>query len=108
MNDGGCAPGVEKRHIGSAARRSGWLLRGAWAGPKWPRPPSVTASSPRRAPCTTSSSTASEHLHAVADGVALYCSQVGALAAIGGPVVVLDHVSQVDASALLHGPLVQG
>ncbi len=38
----------------------------------------------------------------------LYCSQVGALAAIGGRFVVLDHVSDVEAWTALHGPLVQG
>jgi hypothetical protein len=36
------------------------------------------------------------------------CSQVGMLAAIGSRFVVLDHVSDVEAFATLHGPLVQG
>ena len=34
--------------------------------------------------------------------------QTGALAAIGGRICVLDHVSRPDAFATLHGPLVQG
>ena len=38
----------------------------------------------------------------------MHCSQVGMLAAIGGRFVVLDHVSEVEAFAALHGPLVQG
>ena len=47
-------------------------------------------------------------LDAAAGAVDLYCSQVGALAAIGGRFVVLDHVSDVEAWTALHGPLVQG
>jgi hypothetical protein len=38
----------------------------------------------------------------------MHSSQVGMLAAIGGRFVVLDHVSEVEAFATLHGPLVQG
>jgi hypothetical protein len=38
----------------------------------------------------------------------MHCSQVGMLAAIAGRFVVLDHVSEVEAFAALHGPLVQG
>lgn len=34
--------------------------------------------------------------------------QTGALVAIGGRIVVLDHVSRSDVSATLHGPLVRG
>jgi hypothetical protein len=49
-----------------------------------------------------------DHLDAVASAVQMHCSQVGMLAAIGGQFVVLDHVSQVEAWAALHGPLVQG
>src|SRR5580704_846361 len=45
---------------------------------------------------------------AVAGAVEMHCSQVGMLAAIGGRFVVLDHVSEVEAFAALHGPLVQG
>ena len=48
------------------------------------------------------------HLDAVARAVEPRCSQVGALAAIGGRFVVLDYVSDVDAWSALHGPLVQG
>ena len=47
-------------------------------------------------------------LDAVAAQVTMHCSQVGMLAAIGGRFVVLDHVSDVEAFASLHGPLVQG
>ena len=47
-------------------------------------------------------------LDAVAQQVTMCCSQVGMLAAIGGRFVVLDHVSDVEAFASLHGPLVQG
>jgi len=49
-----------------------------------------------------------EQLDAVANHVQMCCSQVGMLAAIGGRFVVLDHVSEVEAFAALHGPLVQG
>jgi hypothetical protein len=49
-----------------------------------------------------------EQLDAVANQVQMCCSQVGVLAAIGGRFVVLDHVSEVEAFASLHGPLVQG
>src|SRR5947209_4834323 len=49
-----------------------------------------------------------EQLDAVANQVQMCCSQVGMLAAIGGRFVVLDHVSEVEAFASLHGPLVQG
>jgi hypothetical protein len=49
-----------------------------------------------------------EQLDAVAGAVEMYCSQVGMLVAIGGRFVVLDHVSEVEAFAALHGPLVQG
>ena len=47
-------------------------------------------------------------LDAVSREVEMCCSQVGMLAAIGGRFVVLDHVSDVEAFAALHGPLVQG
>ena len=49
-----------------------------------------------------------EQLDEVARAVQMCCSQVGMLAAIGGRFVVLDHVSEVEAFAALHGPLVQG
>lgn len=49
-----------------------------------------------------------EQLDAVGRAVEVHCSQVGMLAAIGGRFVVLDHVSEVEAFAALHGPLVQG
>jgi hypothetical protein len=49
-----------------------------------------------------------DQLKAVAVAVEMRCSQVGMLAAIGGRFVVLDHVSEVEAFAALHGPLVQG
>lgn len=49
-----------------------------------------------------------EQLDRVARAVEMHCSQVGMLAAIGGRFVVLDHVSEVEAFAALHGPLVQG
>ena len=49
-----------------------------------------------------------EQLDAIARAVEMNCSQVGMLAAIGGRFVVLDHVSEVEAFAALHGPLVQG
>lgn len=49
-----------------------------------------------------------EQLDQVARAVEMHCSQVGMLAAIGGRFVVLDHVSEVEAFAALHGPLVQG
>ena len=49
-----------------------------------------------------------EQLEAVESAVEMHCSQVGMLAAIGGRFVVLDHVSEVEAFAALHGPLVQG
>jgi hypothetical protein len=49
-----------------------------------------------------------EQLDRVARAVEMHCSQVGMIAAIGGRFVVLDHVSEVEAFAALHGPLVQG
>ncbi|MGO9903508.1 MAG: ARPP-1 family domain-containing protein [Solirubrobacteraceae bacterium] len=49
-----------------------------------------------------------EQLDAVAQAVEMCCSQVGMLAAIGGRFVVLDNVSEVEAFASLHGPLIQG
>jgi hypothetical protein len=49
-----------------------------------------------------------EQLDRFARAVEMHCSQVGTLAAIGGRFVVLDHVSEVEAFAALHGPLVQG
>jgi len=49
-----------------------------------------------------------EQLDQVARTVEMHCSQVGMLAAIGGRFVVLDHVSEVEAFAALHRPLVQG
>ena len=52
---------------------------------------------PDRRACTTSSSAAATHLDAVTRAVEPRCSQVGALVAIGGRFVVLDHVSDVDA-----------
>jgi hypothetical protein len=47
-------------------------------------------------------------LDAMVRAIEMQCSQVGMLAAIGGRFVVLDHVSEVEAFAALHGPLVQG
>jgi hypothetical protein len=47
-------------------------------------------------------------LNAVTDAIELHFGQVGMLAAIGGRFVVLDHVSEPEAFAALHGPLVQG
>ena len=49
-----------------------------------------------------------DELDAVVGAIEMHCSQVGMLAAIGGRFVVLDHVSEVEAFASLHGPLVQG
>jgi hypothetical protein len=49
-----------------------------------------------------------DQLNEVVSAVTMHCSQVGMLAAIGGRFVVLDHVSEVEAFAALHGPLVQG
>src|SRR3954465_15210482 len=49
-----------------------------------------------------------EALHAFAAAVSLRDGQTGALAAIGGRLTVLDHVSRPDAFAALHRPLVQG
>ena len=49
-----------------------------------------------------------DHLESVARAVALADGQVGALAAIGGRFVVLDHISDPEAWAALHGPIVQG
>jgi hypothetical protein len=49
-----------------------------------------------------------QQLGAVARAVEMQSSQVGMLAAIGGRFVVLDHISEVEAFAALHGPLVQG
>lgn len=47
-------------------------------------------------------------LHEMTGAIEMYCSQVGTLVAIGGRFVVLDHVSDVEAFATLHGPLLQG
>lgn len=47
-------------------------------------------------------------LNAVTQAIELQPGQVGMLAAIGGRFVVLDHVSEPEAFAALHGPLVQG
>ena len=49
-----------------------------------------------------------DRLDTMVQAVEMHCSQVGMLAAIGGRFVVLDHVSEVEAFASLHGPLVQG
>jgi hypothetical protein len=49
-----------------------------------------------------------EQLESISESVEMCCSQVGMLAAVGGRFVVLDHVSEVEAFATLHGPLVQG
>jgi hypothetical protein len=49
-----------------------------------------------------------EQLKSISESVEMCCSQVGMLAAVGGRFVVLDHVSEVEAFATLHGPLVQG
>jgi hypothetical protein len=47
-------------------------------------------------------------LTAMTKPIEMQCSQVGALVAIGGRFVVLDHVSEVEAFATLHDPLLQG
>ncbi len=47
-------------------------------------------------------------LHEFCGAVRLHDGQIGALAAIGGKLTVLDHVSRPDVFAVLHGPLVQG
>jgi len=49
-----------------------------------------------------------DRLDVMVHAVEMHCSQVGMLAAIGGRFVVLDHVSEVEAFASLHRPLVQG
>jgi hypothetical protein len=49
-----------------------------------------------------------DKLDSIVGDVQMHCSQVGMLAAIGGRFVVLDHVSEVEAFAALHEPLVQG
>jgi ARG/rhodanese/phosphatase superfamily protein len=49
-----------------------------------------------------------DRLRAFGSAVALRPGQTGALAAIGGRLTVLDHVSRPDAFATLHAPLVQG
>jgi hypothetical protein len=47
-------------------------------------------------------------LDSLAGGITRYENQVGALVALGGRFVVLDHVSDPDAWATLHDPLLQG
>lgn len=47
-------------------------------------------------------------LREMTSSIEMYCSQVGVLVAIGGRFVVLDHVSDVEAFASLHRPLLQG
>jgi len=47
-------------------------------------------------------------LDSMTSRIEMCCSQVGMLVAIGGRFVVLDHVSDVEAFATLHGPLLQG
>jgi hypothetical protein len=47
-------------------------------------------------------------LSEMTSSIEMYCSQVGALVAIGGRFVVLDHVSDVEAFGALHGALLQG
>ena len=49
-----------------------------------------------------------DQLNAITGAVQVTPGQVGMLAAIGGRFVVLDQVSEPDAFAVLHGPLVQG
>jgi hypothetical protein len=49
-----------------------------------------------------------EDLAGLAGAIARHDDQVGALVAIGGRFVVLDHVSEPAVWAALHGPLVQG
>jgi len=47
-------------------------------------------------------------VEAMRSGISDYCSQIGALVAIGGRFVVLDLVANVDAFQSLHGPLLSG
>jgi hypothetical protein len=47
-------------------------------------------------------------LDSLAHGITRHENQVGALVALGGRFVVLDHVSDPAAWAVLHGPLLQG
>jgi hypothetical protein len=49
-----------------------------------------------------------DSLESISASVEMCCSQVGMLAAVGRRFVVLDHISEVEAFATLHGPLVQG
>jgi hypothetical protein len=49
-----------------------------------------------------------ERLREFEAAIARHDGQTGAIAAIGGRMCVLDHVSRPDAFATLHGPLVQG
>jgi hypothetical protein len=49
-----------------------------------------------------------DQLNAITGAVQVTPGQVGMLAAIGGRFVVLDQVSEPDAFAALHGPLLQG
>jgi hypothetical protein len=49
-----------------------------------------------------------DRLHDFESVIELHAGQTGALAAIGGRMTVLDHVSRPDAFATLHGALVQG
>jgi hypothetical protein len=49
-----------------------------------------------------------DELERTGAAIEVKCSQVGMLAAIGGRFVVLDYVSDVEAFAALHHPLVSG
>jgi len=49
-----------------------------------------------------------DRLHEFEGAISVHDGQIGAVAAIGGAVAVLDHVSRPDTFAALHGPLVHG
>ena len=49
-----------------------------------------------------------ERLHEFLAAIPLHDGQTGTIAAIGGHMTVLDHVSRPEGFAALHGPLVQG
>ena len=103
------APDEEHAGAGEPRRRSGGARgsgRGLAGGGRHGRSP--RRRTPRTGAMHDVFERRREQLDAVARAVEMHCSQVGMLAAIGGRFVVLDHVSEVEAFAALHGPLVQG
>ena len=109
--DSQSAAAPDEEHAGaSEPRRRAWRRARfrARSGERWPTTAGRHGVNSRTGAMHDVFERRREQLDAVARAVEMHCSQVGMLAAIGGRFVVLDHVSEVEAFAALHGPLVQG